>query len=33
MCCPSLVLQELVHPDGEEEGAKQPSGKSQQDPT
>lgn len=33
MRCPSLVLQELAHPDGEEAGAKQPSGKSWQDPT
>lgn len=30
---PSSVLQELAHPDGEEAGAKQPSGKSRQDPT
>lgn len=30
---PNMVLQELAHPDGEEAGAKQPSGKSQQDPT
>lgn len=33
MRCPSLVLQELAHPDGEEAGAKQLSGKSRQDPT
>ena len=28
-----VLPQELAHPDGEEAGAKQPSGKSQQDPT
>lgn len=33
MCRPGLVLQELAHPDGEEAGAKQPSGKSRQDLT
>lgn len=30
---PSFVLQELAHPDGEEAGAKKPSGKSRQEPT